>query len=197
MRGTAFYISANPDIRERLFTELKAAIPDPDQLPPLPELEKLEYLSAVIQEGLRLTNPITHRIARAFPDKTLVHPSGLSIPPGTTVYMTLWLMMHQNPKIFPEPHIFQPERWLGQEGKKLEKYLVPFSRGPRACLGQTLARVELILILAAVYRRFDFDISAVVQARDIDCTRDQIIGLQAKDSPGILVKVKAANQSEE
>jgi hypothetical protein len=53
-----------------------------------------------------------------------------------------------------------------------------------------LARAELFLILAAVFRQFDFDISAVRRDRDIDVSRDYILGAQARDSPGILVTVK-------
>ena len=102
-------------------------------------------------------------------------------------------MLHHNPLLFPEPYAFQPDRWLGSEGKKLEKYLSPFARGTRDCLGLNLARAELVIILATIYRRFDFDVSAVVRRRDIDMTRDFIVGAPAKDSPGILVKVKAAN----
>ncbi|CAF9929306.1 MAG: hypothetical protein GOMPHAMPRED_005365 [Gomphillus americanus] len=194
LRVTSYHISANPDIRQRLFAELKNAIPDSDQIPTLQELEKLEYLSAVAREGLRIADTLIHRLARTFPDKTMVHPSsGLSIPAGTTIYMSPCLMLHHNPLLFPEPYAFQPDRWLGSEGKKLEKYLSPFARGTRDCLGLNLARAELVIILATIYRRFDFDVSAVVRRRDIDMTRDFIVGAPAKDSPGILVKVKAAN----
>ena len=55
-----------------------------------------------------------------------------------------------------------------------------------------LARAELVLILAAVFRRFEFDVGEVVRERDIDVNHDYIVGAQAKDSPGILVKVRSA-----
>lgn len=189
LRGTAYHISANPSVRQRLYDELKTASPDPNCPMPLPELEKLPYLTAVIQEGLRLCNPVTHRIARQFPEKTL-KCHGTVIPAGTTVSMTA-LLTHQNEKLFPEPNIYRPERWLGAETKQHERYLVPFNRGARSCLGINLARAELYLILAYVYRRFDFDVSQVRRERDIDVSRDYILGAQARDSPGILVKVKA------
>ena len=49
--------------------------------------------------------------------------------------------MHDNPSLFPEPRRFDPERWLGakEEAKRLQKYVVPFSRGTRACLGMKYA----------------------------------------------------------
>lgn len=93
---------------------------------------------------------------------------------------------------FPEPQVFKPERWLGPDAARLQRYLISFSRGPRACLGIVLARAELFIILASVFRQFEFDISEIVRSRDIDFSRDFILGAQAVDSPGALVKVKLA-----
>ena len=168
-------------------------MPDANKPPTLPELEALPYLTAVIQEGLRLCQPVTHRLGRAFPEKTLNY-HGKSIPTGTRVNMT-HVLMHHDKRIFPDPEIFNPDRWLGEKKRLLEKYLVPFNRGTRACLGLNLARAELYLILACVYRRFDFDVSQVKKERDIDVSYDFILAAQAKDSPGILVKVKMAEKS--
>ncbi|KAF5877740.1 putative cytochrome p450 protein [Botrytis fragariae] len=114
---------------------------------------------------------------------------GEKIPTGTIVSTTT-LPAHQNKNIFPESMAFKPERWLGNEDKKLERYLVPFNRGTRSCLGINLARAELYLILSSVYRRFDFDVSQVNRARGIDASRDYILGAQARDIPGILVKLR-------
>ncbi|KAL1879025.1 hypothetical protein Plec18167_004321 [Paecilomyces lecythidis] len=187
LRGTSYHISVNPSIRQRLYDELKAAIPDPSNPPSPQELEQLPYLSAIILEGLRVCEPVSHRSNREFPDKALNY-KGYIIPPGTGVGMTSY-HTHHNEDIFPDSYTFRPERWL-EGGKQLERYLVPFNRGTRACLGLNLARTELFMILAAVFRQFDFDVSQVSRERDIDVTRDFILGGQAKDSPGILVKVK-------
>jgi hypothetical protein len=43
--------------------------------------------------------------------------------------------VHRNPEIFPEPTVFDPERWLQEDSHDLDKYLVSFSKGPRSCLG--------------------------------------------------------------
>jgi cytochrome P450 len=66
---------------------------------------------------------------------------------------------------------------------------MPFSGGVRGCLGINLARAELFLILAAVFRQFSFDVSEVNRARDIDLTRDFILGAPSADSPGTPIKV--------
>jgi cytochrome P450 len=99
------------------------------------------------------------------------------------------MLIHENERIYPEPYKFRPERWL-KEGQQLDRYLVPFNRGARVCLGLNLARTELYLILAVLFRQFKFDVLRVSRARDIDLTRDFIIGATAADSPGILVGVE-------
>lgn len=100
------------------------------------------------------------------------------------------ILTHHNEELFPEPRIFRPERWLGAEGTRLDRVLVTLNRGTHSCVGMNLARAELFMILAAVFRQFDFDVSSVKRERDIDVSRDYILGLQARNSPGILVTVK-------
>jgi cytochrome P450 len=182
-------------VNQKLYAELKTAIPDPSQqsFPSLAELEKLPYLSAVVQESLRLCNPITHRLSRVFLDKVLRYQDYV-IPPGWTVGMTT-MLIHENESIFPEPYEFRPERWLNEdsESRQLERYCVPFNKGVRVCLGLNLARAELFLILAVLFRQFKFDVSQVSRARDIDLTRDFLIGATVADSPGILVGVERAD----
>lgn len=97
-----------PEIYTKLRAELEEAIPDPKIIPPLPSLEKLPYLSAVIQEGLRLSYGVSGRPPRI--SKTLPMTFGpYTLPPGTEVAMTP-AIQHRNPETFPDPHAFKPER---------------------------------------------------------------------------------------
>jgi cytochrome P450 len=59
--------------------------------------------------------------------------------------------VHFNPTLFPSPHKFRPERWL--VNPDLDHWLVPFSRGPRMCLGINLAWMELRLSFAHIFRK--------------------------------------------
>ncbi|PQE31548.1 Trichodiene oxygenase protein [Rutstroemia sp. NJR-2017a WRK4] len=167
-------------------TELRTVMPHPTSRPDIQKLESLPYLNAVIQEGLRITQPLTHRLSRLFPKKTLVF-QGKIIPPGTVVHMTA-LLIHENEDIFPDAKSFIPERWLDSK-LPLKRYLVPFARGPRSCLGINLAWAELYLTVAMVFQRFDFDVTEVVRERDIDAARDVIMGVPRSDSNGVVVKV--------
>lgn len=79
----------------------------------------------MIQEGLRLAYGVATRLQRIAPDEVLNY-KGLAIPPGTSTGMTA-VLVHTNPEIFPDPHAFNPERWV--ENPRLDKYLLSFSKG--------------------------------------------------------------------
>ncbi|KAL4886900.1 putative benzoate 4-monooxygenase cytochrome P450 [Aspergillus karnatakaensis] len=190
LRNTTYHISANPSIQARLHAELASAIPDPSNPPAslLSTLDNLPYLTAVIKEGLRLSSPVTHRLPRIFPEKALIYGPHI-IPSGTTISMTIneW---HEDETIFPDPYRFNPDRWLGEDnGKSLDPYLVPFSKGSRMCLGMHLAMAEMYLILGMVFRRFAFDVRRVDRERDVDVAFAFILAAQRRDSPGLVAGV--------
>jgi cytochrome P450 len=185
IRNLAYHISANRGGQQKLLQELKSVMPHPGDPVELQKLESLPYLTAVIREGLRITHPVSHRISRIFPEKTLVY-DGKPIPPGTVVHMSA-ILIHENKDIFTEAKTFRPERWLQSDG--LQRYLVTFSRGSRSCLGINLAWAEMYLIIAKIFRQFDLNLDEVIQERDIDVARDVIIGVPRSDSKGIIVQV--------
>lgn len=129
-----YHLTVQPQKLERLRAEIRSVMPDPHQPAKLQQLEKLPYLTAVIMEGLRLSNGVSTRLARVAPDRS-IYFRDWEIPKGTPVGMTSTLI-HQNPDIFQQPLEFIPERWLvPQERQRLERYLVPFSKGTRQCAG--------------------------------------------------------------
>jgi len=97
-----------------------------------------------------------------------------------------------DPDIFPEPHTFDPARWLraADHGERLDKYLVTFSKGSRACVGLNLAYAEMYLGIAAVVYNFDFELHAFDYKRDLETVRDCFIGLPSKESEGVRVKAR-------
>lgn len=185
LNGAFYYLLTNPDKLARLRGELVRAIPDAAVCPPLYVLEGAGYLSAVVKETLRITTSVTSRLPLVAPTQELRY-GRWHIPAGTPVSMDFRSTMI-SPAHFPSPLVFTPERWL-VEGEKPDKYLMPFSRGTRGCLGQNLALAEITLTLALLFRRFEFTLHDT-DARAVNVTRDRFAAGLDKASKGTRVRV--------
>ena len=190
-----YYILSDKHILKTLTDELAEAIPEPTHPLSLTELEQLKYLTAIILETLRIGSGIMHRLQRICPDQPL-HYNDMIIPAGTPVSMSVF-HMHYNTDIFPDPYLFKPERWLPMdtEGRRLQKYLVPFGRGSRACLGLNLAWAELYMTLGWVFRNMGGSMRIVdtVKERDVDIDRDIFIPAMRKDTTGIKIVISESS----
>ena len=83
---------------------------------------------------------------------------GYRVKKGYTIFMSQWVN-HRDPRYFPEPEAFRPERWDEGLAKKIPKYAYyPFGGGQRVCIGNTFALMEAAIILAAVGQRFRFTV---------------------------------------
>lgn len=145
-----FELLANPSCLAKLKTELAEAMPDPNSVPTCATVENLPYLSAVVQETLRLHPPASMRGQRVSPDEPVVYRSRdgeveWSIPPGTPMSMSPYLVQ-MDPIIFQNPYEWRPERWI--EDPNLDRYLLAFSRGSRMCLGYVSLLRSLLSFLA-------------------------------------------------
>ncbi|MCJ1363275.1 hypothetical protein MMC16_002382 [Acarospora aff. strigata] len=141
-----------PELLARLKSEVLTIWPDLQTPPNLRDLEALPLLTATIKESLRHI-PSGVSLIRVVPP-TGATISGRYIPGGTTVGMAI-LHVHQSEEIFEDALSFKPDRWLSEDAKDLEQWLVPFSRGPRMCFGVNLAWCELYIAFATMIRRFD------------------------------------------
>ncbi|KAG6918531.1 hypothetical protein DXG01_013621 [Tephrocybe rancida] len=167
-----FHVLTNVEVLSRLVEELRDVWPDKDATIEFERLEKLPYLvsgplsslgwevdfcqTAVIKESLRLSHGVVTPLPRVIPWDTVIADE--VIPKNTVVSMGA-SFMHLNGRIFKEPLEFRPERWLGdQKVPGMEEFLVPFSKGPRSCLGVNLAWMELYLIFANVFRKVDMKV---------------------------------------
>ncbi|KAL1600670.1 hypothetical protein SLS60_007058 [Paraconiothyrium brasiliense] len=183
-----FHLLQNPVTLAKLTQELQEAIPDPHNPPPWAKLEQLPYLRAVILEAHRVEAVITVRLIRIAPNEDL-HFRDWTIPAGTEVSMSTHFI-HLDPDIFPNPHKFDPERWLGPDKSK-EKYVMPFSKGSRACVGIHLASAELLLTVACLFRRFKFELYDTTE-KDVEITWDGFSGGFRPESNGVRIKVANA-----
>lgn len=197
---TTYHLLSLPCVLAKLKAELVIAIPDPSITVPLANLEQLPYLTACVQEGLRLSCGVSSRLQRICPDEDLVFNDGgkdWHIPRGTPVSMT-GTLIHYNPTIYPDPTAFRPERWL--EDPRLDRYLVAFSRGSRQCVGINLAYAEIYLGLATIFRRYGSvavrgkdDLGALdlyeTTMKDVEIVGDGITPLTVPESKGVRLRV--------
>ncbi|XEV07539.1 hypothetical protein FSHL1_012826 [Fusarium sambucinum] len=127
-----------------------------DEVARLPEdftakdLEHLPLLNSVLEETLRLYNPAAALVERVLP------PSGISIhgwdlPGGTMVYTTGWLISRLE-EVFPNPDTFDATRFIDPSPEQNRAH-VPFSIGSRSCIGMHLARMEILITLATLFRQ--------------------------------------------
>ncbi|KAH7065703.1 cytochrome P450, partial [Paraphoma chrysanthemicola] len=188
----SFHIINNPRIYDRLHRELVETFPNRSKLD-LYALEKMEYLKACVMECVRLSyglsarNPRTHKTPIRFRDWV--------IPAGTCISMTIPEVSHDE-AIFPDSHQFIPERWLNNpvtsDGIPLDRFMVSFGRGTRACLGVNLAWTELYLTLGMLFRRYKFDIHEP-DVTDVQLGHDFFIPVPRLDSKGVRVFVESTS----
>jgi cytochrome P450 len=108
-----------------------------------------EYLTATITEILRLRPVLPNAEPRL--TKREVEIGGLRYPPGVVLLASAYLV-HRDPEIYPEPHAFRPERFLG---KTPGTYTwIPFGGGRRRCLGASFSMQEMKIVVAAVLNRY-------------------------------------------
>ncbi|KAJ7264599.1 cytochrome P450 [Mycena rebaudengoi] len=149
-------ISHNPEALDKRRVEIDAIMPDPVVIPDLTVLQELPYLTAFIQEGLRVYTVIPSLQERVVPATGNFELMEYSLPPGTVVGTQAW-SMHKDPAVFPNPECFSPQRWFdgAEPWRSLrEEHLMPFGLGSRACVGHQLAHASFRIILPAIIRNF-------------------------------------------
>mmetsp|Transcript_3760 Transcript_3760/g.6184 ORF Transcript_3760/g.6184 Transcript_3760/m.6184 type:complete len:498 (+) Transcript_3760:41-1534(+) len=148
--GWTFYlISTHPDVEEKVIQEINEVLGD-KPYPEYDDMAKLKYLGLCIKEGLRLY-PSVPTIARYMIEDTEVN--GKIIPKGSDVYIHPYVI-HRQPDSWEDPEAFIPERHTAENSKGRHPFaFVPFSAGPRNCIGQNFATYEEKCVLAMVLRK--------------------------------------------
>ena len=152
---TCFLLAQHPEIEARLVEELRSVLGG--RIPSAEDLPRLPYTEMVLKEGMRLYPAVWGLGRRAISDCEL---GGYRIPAGTNIFMFQWLTQ-RDPRFFPEPERFDPERWRQdpvRAGKIPRFAYFPFGGGPRVCVGASFAMLEATLLLAMVQQSFHLDL---------------------------------------
>lgn len=138
-----------------------------DRITDLDRVDKLVYLEALMNENSRVHTSIPGAEPRVTPAPypiTLENGTKVVVPKGTTISVQPYLI-HRQESVFPEPDKWVPERWLQQPSetdeefqhrlKTQHKWMMPFGKGIRMCLGMNLAVLEMKLALANIYWHYE------------------------------------------
>ncbi len=146
----AWYLLAqSPTVEKKFHAELDDVLGG--RLPTLEDLSRLKYTDMIAREAMRLYPP-AYGLGREAIEECEI--GGFRVPRKTQIFMFQWVTQ-RDPRFFSEPDAFKPERWTEEFANALPKYAYfPFGGGPRFCIGNTFATMEIVLVLATIGQRF-------------------------------------------
>ncbi|GIY12615.1 cytochrome P450 4V2 [Caerostris darwini] len=149
---TLYCLGVHPEVQKIAFEEINDIFSDdPNRNVTREDLTRMKYMECVIKESLRLY-PVVPFFTRECTEQFEV--LGHKVYPGSICFI-FPLMVHRDPEVFPEPEKFKPERFFLENSKGRHPYAyIPFSAGPRNCIGQKFAMMEVKLVIANILRRF-------------------------------------------
>ena len=174
-----YELSKQPHLQDRLHEEILSLqpqitmppsnSPSTVDLPCTKDIDSLPFLHALIMEALRLHAPIPGMQPRITPSV----PGGVSLGrPGTKHHYTglpgnirvsaMAYTLHKIPEVFPDPDLFNPDRWLTSSEEQLtemNRHFWAFGSGGRMCIGRHLAMQEIKLIVAAIFTSYRMEIA--------------------------------------
>jgi cytochrome P450 len=142
-------LDENRMVEQKLLDESNSVLNGKD--PDISDLQQLDYTRMVIEETLRLYPPAWAIGRNAINDDIL---DGYRIPRGINVLIPIY-QIHRDPRYWEEPLKFRPERFTKEKSRNYHKYLYfPFGGGPRLCIGNNFALMEMQLLVPMVIRHF-------------------------------------------
>lgn len=146
---TLYLIAQHPDVEARLVDEIDRVLGRREMT--VPDLEKLPYLEMVLKESMRLL-PVTTVVSRQAVEPVLLN--GRTLAKNSLVLIAPWTL-HRRSDVFPNPLRFDPERFHLDRSDKIPKFAyLPFSAGPRVCIGNALAMLQMRVNLALILQRY-------------------------------------------
>jgi cytochrome P450 len=146
---TWYLLAQNPDAERKLWAELDAVLGG--QAPSVDDWPRLKFTERILLESMRLYPPAYLIGREAIADCVI---GGYPIGRGMTLLMPQWVVQ-RDPRFFDAPDAFRPERWGEERITSLPKFAYyPFGGGPRICIGNQFAMMEMVLLLATIAQKF-------------------------------------------
>lgn len=182
---TLYILGCYPDVQQKVFDEIDSIFNGTDRPATLADLNEMKYLERVIKESMRIFPPVPV-LGRILSED--VQLDEYLIPKGTSVTIQVYYL-HRDPRFFPDPEKFDPDRFLPDniEGRNPYAY-IPFSAGSRNCIGQKFAMYEEKAVLSSIIRKFRW--KSVDKRDDLFIMRELIL----KSYNGMKVKLERRNK---
>lgn len=158
---TFYLLSQNPNIEKRLHEELDSVLSTSTsngggtsigRAVSTDDIPKLPYTEKVFRESMRMYPPVW-TIGRYVENDYPV--GGYNITAGSSILMSQYVM-HQDPRYYEEPEVFNPDRWTEEFRTHLPRFsYFPFGGGIRGCIGESFAWMEGVLVIAAIAQRWE------------------------------------------
>jgi cytochrome P450 len=146
---TWYLLSQNPEVEAKFHAEVDQALEG--RIPTAQDYPQLKYTERILAESMRLYPPAWIIGRKALSDYSV---NGYPIKAGSIVLMSQYLV-HHNPKYYPDPERFDPERWTPEARDSRPKFsYFPFGGGPRLCIGEQFAWMEGVLVLATLAQKW-------------------------------------------
>lgn len=152
-----YHCLRNPSVIKKLQAELDQALPDVEAVPMFSQVRDLPYLDAVIKETMRIHSTSSLGLPRVIPPGPGITLNGHHFPQGVVLSVPAYTIHHSKKIWGPDADEFRPERWEKMTEEQKAAF-IPFSYGPRACVGRNVAEMELALIVSTVFRGYEFEL---------------------------------------
>ncbi|CAL1285549.1 unnamed protein product [Larinioides sclopetarius] len=152
-----YLIGLHSEVQMKIHEELDTVFGE-DTTRPVTEKDcnNLQYLDCVLKETSRIY-PAAPWFGRKTPEDTTTNICGHKIPKGT-ICIVMTYILHRDEEVFPDPEKFDPERFSPENCIKIPEYAyIPFSAGPRNCIGRRFAMMEMKVIISSILRNFSIE----------------------------------------
>jgi cytochrome P450 len=151
---TWFLLATNKDVEAKFHAELDSVLGG--RLPALSDLQQLRYTEMIAKETMRLYPPAFGLGREAIEECEI---GGYRVPRKTQIFTFQWATQ-RDPRFFDQPDEFIPDRWTPEFIEQLPKFAYfPFGGGPRFCIGNYFAMMEMMLLLATIGSRFKLELA--------------------------------------
>ncbi|XP_075977004.1 putative cytochrome P450 6a13 [Anticarsia gemmatalis] len=144
-------LGRNPDILEQLHREIDENFEKHNGNITYDVIDGMEYTDKVLSEAMRINPPIGFLSRKCVKD-TVLPVGNIKVESGTNMFTPIY-DIHHDPDVYPEPHVFNPERFA-KGNKHSDKFYMPFGLGNRMCIGERYAKLQMAAGLVHVLRHF-------------------------------------------